>query len=264
MEDFNVGNYRYLSWSDYRSAPYSAHDYYLFRMSARDLARFGLLFLRQGRWNHQQVVSSEWIRESTTSHSAWGQDGGYGYMWWTGVHSGLLPNVSLKAHSYLASGYGCHKLIVLPYRKLVIVHRVNTDAVKRRPMSHHLGRLIWLVLSAAGERNIGPDPSITAATGTRLDAAGLKRLLKNSSRWKIPNNGIFMGDRHIVIACEKGGAMLFSPTEATQFKGTWWISDDRFHFNILGLRSYFKLIQNGRMIKLFDATGTLFGEFEAF
>jgi CubicO group peptidase (beta-lactamase class C family) len=70
-----------MAWSDYRSAPYSIHDYYLFRMSARDLARFGLLFLRRGRWKNQQIISSDWIRESTASHSKWGQEGGYGYMW---------------------------------------------------------------------------------------------------------------------------------------------------------------------------------------
>jgi CubicO group peptidase (beta-lactamase class C family) len=263
MEDFNVANCRYLSWSDYHSAPYSIHNYFLFRMSARDLARFGLLFLRQGRWDDQQIVSSEWVRQSTASHSAWGQDGGYGYMWWTGIDSGLLPNLSLKAHSYLAAGYGGHKLIVLPYRKLVIVHRVNTDTAKRRPMNHQLGRLTWLILTAAGERDIGPDPSIAAAAGTRLDEADLKQLLRDGCRWRIPNKGIFMGDRHIVIDCGKGGTMVFSPSEQTQFKGKWWISGNRFYFNILGLRSYFELIREGAVIKLFDATGTLFGDFEA-
>ena len=33
----------------------------------------------------------------------------------------------LKKHSYYASGWGGQKVIVLPYRKLVIVHRGNTD-----------------------------------------------------------------------------------------------------------------------------------------
>jgi CubicO group peptidase (beta-lactamase class C family) len=262
MEDFDVGNCKYLSWSDYRSAPYSIHDYYLFRMSARDLARFGLLFLRQGRWKSQQIISSEWIRESTANHSEWGQDGGYGYMWWTGIHGGLLPNVSLKAHSYLASGYGGHKLIVFPFRNLVIVHRVNTDSVGRRPMSHQIGRLLWLILSAAGEGDIGPDPSIAAAAGKKLDQADLKRLLGDGSRWMIPNKGIFMGGRHLVISCAPDGTMLFCPSEETEFKGKWWISGDRFYFKILGLRSYFELIRKGSVLTLFDATGTMFGEFE--
>lgn len=261
MEDFHIGNCKYATWADYNSAPYSKHRYYLFRMSARDLARFGLLFQRQGRWKDRQIIPPDWIRESTASHSQWGVDGGYGYMWWTGRKRGLFANVSVKEHSYHASGYGGHKLIVLPYRKLVIVHRVNTDSAGRRPMDHQIGRLLWLILSAAGETDIGADPSISAAKGTQLNGADLKQLLVNGSRWIGPNNGIFMGGRHLVISCAKDGTMLFSPSETTQFRGKWWISGDRFYFKILGLRSYFELIQENDMIQLFDPTGTLFGEF---
>lgn len=263
MEDFDVGNCKYLSWSDYHSAPYSIHDYYMFRVSARDLARFGLLFLRRGQWKNQRIISSDWIYESTASHSKYGIDGGYGYMWWTGRNSGLLANVSIKAHSYYASGYGGHKLIVLPYRKLVIVHRVNTDSGGRRPMNHQIGRLLWLILSAAGEEDIGPEPSIAAAAGKKLDQTDLKRLLKDDSRWVVPNKGIFVGDRHLVISCKTDGTMLFTPSDEVEFKGKWWISGDRFYFSLLGLRSYFDLIREGNVITLFDATGTMFGEFEA-
>jgi len=261
MEDFHVENCKYTTWKDFHSAPYSKHRYYLFRMSARDLARFGLLFLRQGRWQNQQIITPDWIRQSTSSYSERGIDGGYGYMWWTGQKRGLLANVSVTDHSYYASGYGGHKLIVLPYRKLVIVHRVNTDSVGRRPMNHQIGRLIWLILSAAGETDIGADPSISAAKGTKLNEADLERILENGSRWVGPNNGIFMGGRQLVLSCAKDGSLLFSASDETEFKGKWWISGDRFYFKILGLRSYFKLIQEGDVIKLFDPTGTLFGEF---
>jgi aspartate aminotransferase-like enzyme len=41
----------------------------------------------------------------------------------------LLPNVSLKAHSYLVSGYGGHKLIVLPFRNLVTVQQIRQKLV---------------------------------------------------------------------------------------------------------------------------------------
>jgi len=37
-------------------------------MTARDLARFGLLFLRQGRWQETQVIPAAWVSESTASH----------------------------------------------------------------------------------------------------------------------------------------------------------------------------------------------------
>ncbi|MEM7292595.1 MAG: serine hydrolase domain-containing protein, partial [Pseudomonadota bacterium] len=55
---------------------------YPFRLSARDLARFGLLFLNEGNWNGRQLISKAWVRESTATYSSYAV-GGYGYMWWT-------------------------------------------------------------------------------------------------------------------------------------------------------------------------------------
>jgi CubicO group peptidase (beta-lactamase class C family) len=74
MEDFNVID----CWYD--TGTESRHPYYGFRMSARDLARFGLLYLRKGRWKNKQIVSSEWVRESTATHSVIGSYRGYGYI----------------------------------------------------------------------------------------------------------------------------------------------------------------------------------------
>jgi len=261
MEDFDVSNCDYLTSANYRDAPHTMHRYYLFRMSARDLARFGLLFLREGRWRKEQIISSDWVRESTASYSERGIDGGYGYMWWTGAKRGLLANVSIKEHSYYAAGWGGHRVFVLPYRKLVVVHRVNTDSPGRQVLGHHIGRLLWLILSAAGETDIGEDPSIEAATGVRLNADDLKQLLKEGTRWVSPNNAIFPAGESLAISCAKGGALSLSATKELQFKGKWWISGDRFYFKILGIRAFFLIVQDGNTIKLFDPTGTLFGTF---
>ena len=89
-------------------------------------ARFGLLFLRDGRWHGRPIVSSAWVSESTASHSDIAPGRGYGYMGWTGVKGGLIAKVMAREHSFLASGAGVNKVIVLPYRKLVIIHRVDT------------------------------------------------------------------------------------------------------------------------------------------
>ena len=59
MEDFKVGDCRYLTGDNYDTGELSIHPYYLFRMSARDLARFGLLFLGEGRWRKQQIISAQ-------------------------------------------------------------------------------------------------------------------------------------------------------------------------------------------------------------
>jgi CubicO group peptidase (beta-lactamase class C family) len=49
--------------------------------SCRDLARFGYLYLREGRWeNDQQVVTGAWVEESTQPSTP--LNSAYGYMWW--------------------------------------------------------------------------------------------------------------------------------------------------------------------------------------
>lgn len=265
MEDFGVNYCRYLSSADYKDAPMSMHRYYLFRISARDLARFGLLYLREGRWQNKQIISSSWVQESTTSYSKRSIDGGYSYMWWTGINKGLIVNVSVKDHSYYAAGWGGHRLFVLPYRQLVVVHRVNTDLSNRQVSDHHIGRLLWLILSAAGEKDIGDEPAIETSRGVRLKADDLKELFKGDTKWVSPNTQIIpSGGESLVVSCFKDGELSMSVAEGLEFEGKWWISCDRFYFDILGSKSFFFVVQEDSWIKFFDATGTLFGRFQPF
>ena len=62
-------------------------------LTARDLAKFGLLYLADGVWEGEQVVPGWWVRQSlqTYTEDAWGPrvgknftDMGYGYQWWSG------------------------------------------------------------------------------------------------------------------------------------------------------------------------------------
>jgi CubicO group peptidase (beta-lactamase class C family) len=261
MEDFKISDCRYVSSDDVGKPFLSQHDKYEFRMSARDLARFGLLFLRDGRWLEKQVISADWVRESTASHSRRGIDGGYGYMWWTGVNGGLFQNVVLKNHSYYASGWGGQKIIILPYRKLVIIHRGNTDRPGKRALPYQIGRLLWHILDSAGETQIGPVPTIEAATGVRLNQVDMRKLFAANNKWVSPNTGIFPGGESLVIVCSPDGRLTFSTGENGQYSGNWRISSDKFYFKILGMRGYFHIVQEGGSIKLFDPTGTLFGKF---
>jgi hypothetical protein len=96
-------------------------------MSARDLARFGLLFLSNGAWNGEQVIPAEWIAESTASYSdVDGSSGtGYGYMWWT------LEDAFAGHDGFEARGFGGHTITVIPDLDVVFVHRVDTWAGDR-------------------------------------------------------------------------------------------------------------------------------------
>ena len=128
-------------------------------------------------------------------------------------------------------------------------------------MSHHIGRLLWLILSAAGETQIGDDPSVEEAKGARLSSGDLEKLLANGNTWIGTNNGLFPGNDSLVLSCSKDGYLTLSATEKLKFEGKWWISRDRFYFDILGMKAYFSIFQEGDTLGLYDPTGTLYGMF---
>ncbi len=49
--------------------------------TCRDMARFGLMALNKGDWNGEQVVSTDWMEEST-GHSSQDLNAAYGWLWW--------------------------------------------------------------------------------------------------------------------------------------------------------------------------------------
>jgi CubicO group peptidase (beta-lactamase class C family) len=100
----------------------SKYPAYFFRMSARDMARFGLLYQNYGQWEGEQIVPEEWIRESTTIRPVENPGGDpYGYLW------RIIPEESGFGYGFYHAGLGVHLLAVLPDQKLVLVHRVDTD-----------------------------------------------------------------------------------------------------------------------------------------
>jgi CubicO group peptidase (beta-lactamase class C family) len=116
----------------------SIHPAYPFRMSTRDRARFGQLFLQEGRWNGDQLVPESWVNKSTKPYSrdATAPGIGYGYMWWTidknaGVIDLFDPEGELeevrKYSIFFASGYRGHSIEIIPEADMVIVWSVDTD-----------------------------------------------------------------------------------------------------------------------------------------
>jgi hypothetical protein len=83
----------------------------------RDQARFGLLFLRRGKWEGKQLLSEEWIdmlRVPTPANPS------YGYMWWLNTEM-RFPNVPESV--YFASGFGGNYIVVIDEYDLVVVVR---------------------------------------------------------------------------------------------------------------------------------------------
>jgi len=143
MQDFvRAQHTRYVTGAD------SVHPAYPFQLSARDLARFGLLLSRGGRWRDQQLIPRGWVIESTRPYSTTERGGGYGYMWWVAANGKFYPHVKLPNGAFSANGYRGHKILVIPQWDVVIVHRVDTFKKEGRVTSSEFGKLAALILAA--------------------------------------------------------------------------------------------------------------------
>ena len=100
-----------------------------------DQARFGLLFLRKGKWKDKQLISEQWVNSVSQPSAA---NKSYGLMWWTNEEN-RLGNVSKKIYS--ADGFGGNFIVVDNEHDLVIVVRW-LDPSK-------IGQLVQLVINAA-------------------------------------------------------------------------------------------------------------------
>jgi CubicO group peptidase (beta-lactamase class C family) len=83
------------------------------RLTARDLAKLGYLYLHGGRWNGRRILPASWVRVSTSRHVRTPSFAGYGYFWW---------RVRIaNADAFAAFGDGGQALVVVPGRDLVVV-----------------------------------------------------------------------------------------------------------------------------------------------
>lgn len=134
---------------EHYSGEASRHDAYPFEMSTRDMARFGLLFLSNGDWNGQQIISENWVEESTTAWSDTGNNGGYGYLWWVSVDGQHFSGVDgVPEGTYTGRGYRGHVLAVVPEFDLVVVHRVDTFESGTRVPYADVGKVLMLIFDA--------------------------------------------------------------------------------------------------------------------
>lgn len=127
----------------YETGPGSIHRQYMFSMSARDMARFGLLYLRDGRWGDQQIVPEGWVLKSSSPYSIETEDPlnpftGYGLLWWQ------------CDWGFSALGQDGHFIAVIPSKDLVVVHRVMYDPpVEDKVPYRTVDTMIRMVIAAA-------------------------------------------------------------------------------------------------------------------
>jgi CubicO group peptidase (beta-lactamase class C family) len=92
-------------------------------LRSRDVARFGLLYLRQGRWADEQLVPREWVEESFREHVDIRHldrqhTTGYGYLWWIMSPD---PDGDQSTPIYAARGFMGQYIFIIPEHRMVVV-----------------------------------------------------------------------------------------------------------------------------------------------
>lgn len=88
-------------------------------INTKDMARFGLLFLNNGNWNGEQLLSEELIEEALKPAAA---NSNYGYMWWLN-RKGSRHWENIPEHVFYAAGFGGNFIIIDQQKDLVVVTR---------------------------------------------------------------------------------------------------------------------------------------------
>jgi CubicO group peptidase (beta-lactamase class C family) len=116
-----------------------AHPEYAMYLSTRDMARLGLLMLRNGNWAGKQLVPTMWIQMSAEPVTPFEEMNppylrslgaperwGFGLMWWVWDSSPFPGNVYITPFqgAYEARGTAGQYITILPSKDMVLVHKV--------------------------------------------------------------------------------------------------------------------------------------------
>ena len=119
----------YNTWEDYKKPLYQTWRQdtkgietasFALYLTARDMAKFGFLYLNKGKWEERNLLSESWITTSTSDHETniYGRYS-YGYQWYITMVGGRP--------AFLASGYGGQIIGVVPSLDLVVVLKYEAE-----------------------------------------------------------------------------------------------------------------------------------------
>ena len=131
MEDFHTSHVEY---ANARSG--TMFRFFRIHMSARDLARIGLLVQQQGKWNGEQIIPSNWVQLTTGLHSNADLRGydGYGYLWWLNKERDVIAG----------AGTGNQHLHIYKDEPYVLVNRQDTG-------NSLLGRILFFIFKYSND-----------------------------------------------------------------------------------------------------------------
>ena len=145
----------------------------------RDMAKIGLLFINKGNWKGRQIVSTEWVNESTKPHvNAFFAGSEYGYQWWRGEKA--FGNRTIGV--FYAAGHGGQYIFVCPSLDLVAVFtsKVHGNPLGvARPQVMMADHIIPAILSLSPpQKNIEAEPILKSEYTGEYESKLLRVKLK--------------------------------------------------------------------------------------
>ncbi len=135
-------------------------------LTPREMAKFGYLFLNQGRWDGKPVVPAGWVTVSTAWHAARGDGLGYGYLW----------NIDPQQKAYAALGRGGEHIFILPEQNLLVIftagltYRDNADFA---PLVELLNG--YILPAVKSDRALPANPAAVARLQAGIQALAVPR-----------------------------------------------------------------------------------------
>jgi CubicO group peptidase (beta-lactamase class C family) len=117
FDPLGISQYRWTSYPDGHTNTDGGLS-----LRPRDMAKIGQLMLNKGQWGGIQVVSPEWVAESTQAHTTIMPGQRYGYQWWRENQPIYLETVN----PYFAAGFGGQLISVYPDQNMVVVVTSDT------------------------------------------------------------------------------------------------------------------------------------------
>jgi glucose/arabinose dehydrogenase len=121
-------------------------------ITARALARFGLLALNKGQWRGKRLLSSDWVADAAAPSQDLNKS--YGYLWWNnsmGAWSGVPRD------AFAAMGKFGNSMLIVPSLDMIVLRQIGDDSGNNRRVD--LRELFALAVSAVTD----PSPSLKVA-----------------------------------------------------------------------------------------------------
>ncbi|QDS34235.1 serine hydrolase domain-containing protein [Brevibacillus brevis] len=91
------------------------------RLTSRDMAKLGLLYLQGGQWQEKQIVPKAWVQKSIQpKFRTYERIGSYGLHWWS---DRIDPSKDWTEDNfyYFALGFGGQYILIVPSKKMIVV-----------------------------------------------------------------------------------------------------------------------------------------------